>query len=92
MLTSVCVIDRLRHGCVIIFFMHIKNKFSYTKTALFLIIITYILNYNSFVELQLLSVFSLIPIATIPDTRSKYDRFIFYAFYPLHMLILVLLS
>ncbi|OON97790.1 MAG: hypothetical protein ATN31_00065 [Candidatus Epulonipiscioides saccharophilum] len=40
--------------------------------------------------IQWLAPLAIIPIMYIPHTRYKYDKWIFYVFYPLHLLILVL--
>ncbi len=39
--------------------------------------------------LQMACTFSILAIRYIPDTRFKHDKWIFYTFYPLHMLLLV---
>ncbi|OOO00406.1 MAG: hypothetical protein ATN35_07485 [Epulopiscium sp. Nele67-Bin004] len=79
---------------VVVFYMAIKRGLSFPMTVFLFIAITFGFNSRSetfYLLLQMISVLSVFLVALIPDTRSKYDKFIFYAFYPIHMIILLYL-
>ncbi len=80
---------------VLVFYIAMKRELSFPLTVFLFVVITFGFNSRNemfYLLLQMVSVLSVFLIALIPDTRSKYDKFIFYAFYPIHMIILLWLA
>ncbi|OON97883.1 MAG: hypothetical protein ATN36_02375 [Epulopiscium sp. Nele67-Bin005] len=77
---------------VFIYYIFIKYKLTYRMTAQFLFFITvisYVFDRNWFgFAVQMVAILSLFIIKYVPDTRFKFDKWLFYGFYPIHLLII----
>ncbi|ONI44901.1 hypothetical protein AN640_05140 [Candidatus Epulonipiscium fishelsonii] len=74
---------------VIIFYVSIKYSFDFNKMFMLYLILNLCFNQ---LTIQTFSVFSVLLIKYIPHTRFKNDRWLFYIFYPVHMLIIYFIT
>ncbi|ONI38218.1 hypothetical protein AN639_08225 [Candidatus Epulonipiscium fishelsonii] len=74
---------------VLVFYVAIKHSFNFNKMFFIFLILNICFNE---LDIQTFSVFSVLLIKYIPHKRFKHDKWLFYIFYPTHMLIIYFIT